>query len=228
MGLISLILISLAITSNLAYDYSKRGINWAQEGDPDFNPACTGTSQSPINIIRAETVPLSVEDIGPMRYACGDVSGKFLNNGHTLKFETSDGNPIVSEQSYMTGGPLNDDKYYFWQLHLHWGFWNCNGSEHTVDNGRFPAELHLVHVLEYFIGEDGTIDPLVFSTPGGLSVLGIFLDTEAESSAKTSWFNVRQIWFSMPLCNNYSKNIFIAYCGCCPRNCRLQGFFIYS
>ena len=190
---ISVIFICIFITPSFAYDYSSRGINWALEGDPDFNPACAGTSQSPINIIRTDTIQLCEKDIGPMRYACGDVTGKFLNNGHTLKFETSDGNPLVSEQSYMTGGPLNEAKYYFWQFHLHWGFWNCNGSEHTIDNSRFPAELHLVHIREDFIGLDGSIDPLVYSTPGGLSVLGIFLDTVAKSSAKTNWFDVSKV-----------------------------------
>ena len=190
MDLISVISISIVITSSFAYDYSSRGVSWAKEGNPDFVQACTGNSQSPINIIRADTIQVTEDDIGPMRYACGDVTGKFLNNGHTLKFETSDGNPIVSDQSYMTGGPLYDIKYHFWQFHLHWGFWNCNGSEHTIDNSRFPAELHLVHVSEDFIRANGSIDPMVFSTPGGLSVLGIFLDTVTESSAKTNWFNV--------------------------------------
>ena len=57
---------------------------------------------------------------------------------------------------------------------------------------RFPAELHLVHVHEDFILEDGTIDPLAFETPGGLSVLGIFLDVTNDKSAlkETAWFEV--------------------------------------
>ena len=184
------ILLTVIVTSNFAFDYSSRGVNWAIEGDNDFNPACAGFNQSPINIIRDETIQLTESDIKPMRHACGDVAGKFLNNGHTLKFETSDRNPVVSDHSFMTGGPLNDIKYHFWQFHLHWGFWNCNGSEHTIDNGRFPAELHLVHVLEDFVQANGSINETALSTPGGLSVLGIFLDTVSDNSKATNWFNV--------------------------------------
>ena len=200
MKITSVIFIFLAsiVTLTFAFDYSFRGVNWAQDGDNDFNPACAGSNQSPINIIRSDTIHLTESDVKPMRHACGDVAGKLINNGHTIKFETNDGNPIVSDHSYMTGGPLNDTKYHFWQFHLHWGFWNCNGSEHTVDNSRFPAELHLVHVREDFLQANGSIDPVAFSTPGGLSVLGIFLDTVSDHSAATSWFHVS-------LKNNYSR-----------------------
>ena len=118
-----------------AWDYSSRGIDWATVDDDDYIANCAGTSQSPINIVRQDTI-LVEDELKPLRKACGDVVGKFKNNGHTLKFETADGNPIVSDISFMTGGPLEDSKYFFLQFHLHWGYWNCNGSEHTVDNNR--------------------------------------------------------------------------------------------
>ena len=124
------------LSTSCAWDYSSRGINWATEGDDDYNANCAGTSQSPINIVRQDTIQVPLDELEPLRKACGDVVGKFKNTGHTLKFETSDGNPVVSDNSYMSGGPLKDSKYHFLQLHLHWGYWDCNGSEHTVDNNR--------------------------------------------------------------------------------------------
>ena len=134
----------MLISLSFAWDYSSRGINWATEGDPDYVAACAGASQSPINILTEETIQLCEDDLPPLRKTCGDIIGKFKNNGHTLKFEPEDGNPVVSTRSYMSGGPLNDVKYYFWQFHLHWGFWDCPGSEHTVNNNRcsFSISIH--------------------------------------------------------------------------------------
>ena len=58
---------------------------------------------------------------------------------------------------------------------------------------RFPAELHIVHVKEDFVGADGSVDYSgAFSADDGLAVLGIFIDDSAETlSAKTKWFSVR-------------------------------------
>ena len=57
---------------------------------------------------------------------------------------------------------------------------------------RFPAELHLVHVREDFVHENGTIDLAALSNPEGLSVLGIFIDIADNSTSPlyTAWFDV--------------------------------------
>ena len=55
---------------------------------------------------------------------------------------------------------------------------------------RFPAELHLVHVHEDFVLKDGSIDPIAFETPGGLAVLGIFLNVNNNTPKETAWFEV--------------------------------------
>ena len=124
------------ITATQAWDYSFHGIDWATEGNENYNQNCAGRSQSPINIVRQDAILVPQNVLKPLRKACGDVVGKIKNNGHTLKFETSDGKPVVSNSSFMSGGPLEDSKYFFLQFHIHWGYWNCNGSEHTVDNNR--------------------------------------------------------------------------------------------
>ena len=45
----------------------------------------------------------------------------------------------------MSGGPLTKP-YQLLQLHFHWGGADDRGSEHTIDNKRFPLEMHLVHL----------------------------------------------------------------------------------
>lgn len=116
------------------------GVNWGDPGDPDYVENCGGQRQSPINVIRADTIQISKDDISDIRLSCtGDIEGKFINNGHTLKFETLDGNPIVSSKDYLSGGPLGSSKYHFLQFHLHWGYYDCPGSEHVVDNNRYSS-----------------------------------------------------------------------------------------
>ncbi|CAH0559003.1 unnamed protein product [Brassicogethes aeneus] len=47
------------------------------------------------------------------------------------------------ERPYIAGGPLRDN-YVFSQLHFHWGTNDMEGSEHTTDGMKHPAELHVV------------------------------------------------------------------------------------
>ena len=119
-----------------AYDYNSLGTDWSDPDAAGYVATCVGDRQSPINIVRADAIP--DDSLPPLRPSCGEITdGKFKNSdGHTIKLETADGNPVVSDHDYMTGGPLGTDKYYFWQFHLHWGHYDCAGSEHTVDQNR--------------------------------------------------------------------------------------------
>ncbi|KAB0404681.1 hypothetical protein E2I00_019639, partial [Balaenoptera physalus] len=78
----------------------------------------------------------------------------------------------------ISGGPL-ENHYRLKQFHFHWGAVNEWGSEHTVDDHVYPAELHLVHwnavkyqnYTEAVMGEDG------------LAVVGVFLKLGAHHEA---------------------------------------------
>ena len=167
---------------NASWDYSSLGLDWAEDIEE-----CAGTNQSPINIVRADA--MIVNDLPPLRKTCATVEGKFKNdNGHTLKFELADGKALFSPDECLTSGPFGDTKYFFLQFHLHWGSETCNGSEHTIDFNRFPADLHMVHVKEDYVMEDGTVDTsAAFAAPDGLAVLGIFIK---EGTDDTTWFDV--------------------------------------
>ena len=56
----------------------------------------------------------------------------------------------------ITGGPLGDAVYRLLQFHFHWGSNRFSGSEHAVQNRRYPSELHFVHVLDDHLADVGT------------------------------------------------------------------------
>ena len=156
------------------WDYASLGANWGNPDDADYEENCAGQKQSPITIAWEDIYedldnyndsnddydnPF-VYDLAPLHVSCGILSGKFQNTGHNLQFVAADGNPIVTDSDFLSGGPLGSSKYFFWQLHLHWGSSHCEGSEHLVNGQRFPAELQLVHVKEDFISGNGTVDPV--------------------------------------------------------------------
>lgn len=58
------------------------------------------------------------------------------------------------------------------QFHAHWGTCDNTGSEHTVDNHSYSAELHFVH---YNMEKYRTLSRAA-RHPDGLVVLGVFVD----------------------------------------------------
>ena len=119
-----------------AWDYQSLGLSWADSSHADYDATCAGSRQSPINIVRSEATVVGQDDLPRLRKTCSLVEGKFTNNGHTLKFELTDGKAVFSEKEYLSGGPYGSVKYFFLQFHLHWGSTDCEGSEHTVDSNR--------------------------------------------------------------------------------------------
>ncbi|XP_063067377.1 carbonic anhydrase 9 isoform X2 [Engraulis encrasicolus] len=63
-----------------------------------------------------------------------------------------------------------DRPYYAAQLHFHWGTVEEPGSEHTIDNVHFPAEIHVVHYNSKYANISEAANK-----PDGLAVLGAFI-----------------------------------------------------
>lgn len=114
--------------------------------DPAFAACGDGREQSPIDLAGAERHDLS--EIG-FDYAPSPIS--VLNTGHTIQVNYEPGSGIV----------LNGRRYELDQFHFH------HRSEHTVDGGDFPLELHLVHA----------------DAGGALAVVGIFLEEGGANEA---------------------------------------------
>ncbi|KAJ9579380.1 hypothetical protein L9F63_024512, partial [Diploptera punctata] len=69
------------------------------------------------------------------------VKMKITNSGHTVIISGKWG----KERPYIGEGPLPENGYVFSQMHFHWGEYDNDGSEHTVDGKRYPMEMHVVH-----------------------------------------------------------------------------------
>ncbi|KAJ8260814.1 hypothetical protein COCON_G00165370 [Conger conger] len=124
---------------------------------------CGGHSQSPINIGTREAIfHPKLPAIKLEGYDLTDEESlKLVNNGHTLQLSLPDTMRIVSGF---------DDTFLAAQLHFHWGTKEDPGSEHTIDNVHFPAEIHVVHYNSKYhnISEAA-------SKVDGLAVLGAFI-----------------------------------------------------
>ncbi|KAG7476508.1 hypothetical protein MATL_G00083760 [Megalops atlanticus] len=86
---------------------------------------------------------------------------RLLNNGHTLQLSLPNTMRIVKGF---------DSVFLAAQLHFHWGTKEVPGSEHTIDDVHFPAEIHMVHYNSKYANISEAA-----SKPDGLAVLGAFI-----------------------------------------------------
>lgn len=131
---------------------------------PDLFPTCGGTRQSPVALITSQTIwdftlkPFEFENYDHM-----PMTVTLTNTGHSVQVN-------MDVQASVAGGSLAGE-YTFHQFHFHWGAADTRGSEHTVDNVRFPAELHLVHYRKIY----GSWDEALLHGDG-VAVVSIMLE----------------------------------------------------
>ncbi|XP_029781956.1 carbonic anhydrase 5A, mitochondrial [Suricata suricatta] len=129
-----------------------------------------GTRQSPINIRRRDSIydprlkPLQVS------YAA-DSCLCVWNTGYFFQVEFDD----CTEGSGISGGPL-ENHHRLRQFHFHWGAVDACGSEHTVDDHVYPAELHLVH---WNPAKYGSYEEAVLGERG-VAVIAVFVQLGAR------------------------------------------------
>ncbi|KAI1905170.1 hypothetical protein AGOR_G00013380 [Albula goreensis] len=128
---------------------------------------CSGHSQSPINIETKEAIFDSrLPKIKLEGYDLSDAESlRLVNNGHTLQLSLPNTMRIVSGF---------DTTFLAAQLHFHWGTKEVPGSEHTIDNVHFPAEIHVVHYNSKYANISEAA-----SKSDGLAVLGAFIGLAA-------------------------------------------------
>jgi len=154
-----LVLGVVSVFANVSYEGDNGPSHWAEE-----YPSCGGNAQSPININSEKSKFVwRMRQLKFHKYGAA-LSGSFVNNGHSMQF-----NPTDSPVQVFRGGPLNGE-YQFTQFHFHWGSDDTVGSEHTVDDFRFPLEMHLVHTNTKYA--DNATEALY--NDDGLAVIGIF------------------------------------------------------
>ncbi|XP_058974635.1 carbonic anhydrase 2 [Musca domestica] len=108
-------------------DYSEN------EEFPKWGGTCdTGTRQSPINLSLRSAIKGVYEKLEGDNHDKSITELSMVNTGHSVQLSDFD---VDIE---LEGGPLKDE-YVLEQIHFHW--W----SEHTIENVRYPFEMHMVH-----------------------------------------------------------------------------------
>lgn len=87
--------------------------------------ACSGMSQSPVNISGATTHL----NLSKLIFSYSTTSAEIENNGHTIEFACEPGNTLT----------IGGTQYELLQFHYH------AQSEHQVDGKKYPLEVHFVH-----------------------------------------------------------------------------------
>lgn len=131
----------------------------------EFPVSKEGKRQSPINIVTESVVQSSCEQ-NPIKWVydptkCLNVE----NTGSSWKVN------VDGKGSNLQGGCLNGE-YELWQFHAHWGKCNDYGSEHTVNDKKYAAELHLVHWNRTKYSSPN----IAAGEPDGLAVLGLLME----------------------------------------------------
>lgn len=135
-----------AVDSTTSPQTSARPVHWGYEGEngptkwasltPVYALCGEGKSQSPINIVKADTKGGAKWRLDykttSLRIAHNEHMEDIIDNGHTIQI-------TVDEGSTFTFG---DNTYSLKQFHFH------TPSEHTIDGQHAPMEMHMVHQSE--------------------------------------------------------------------------------
>ena len=128
------------------YSGSEGPAHWGDLA-PEFATCKTGHSQSPVNIVGAQSAVLPA-----IQFEYKPTALHIINNGHTIEINYAPGSFIR----------IGDKRYELKQFHFH------HPSEETIKGKRFPIELHLVHsdangnfAVVSVLLEEGPANPLV-------------------------------------------------------------------
>ena len=129
--------------------------------------------QSPIDIVTADAA--ANPELTDLQFGDGwttPITGTYRNGGHNVQFDPTDANnPAVYTTNYL-------GQYQILQMHMHWGRNDQEGSEHTVNGGQYPLELHFVH------SKVGATD----NTAGDyLAVVGVFAEANDSMEISGVW-----------------------------------------
>lgn len=99
------------------------------------------------------------------------------NNGHSVSMSIpKDTLGKMEKLPYIFGGKLRNE-YEAEGLHFHWGDKNNRGSEHVLNDIRYPMEMHIIHRNTKY---KTVAEALGFED--GLCVLGFFYQIQEHES----------------------------------------------
>lgn len=126
-GMLTVTAITVGVLSNSkthwSYSGSEGPSKWG-ELNKKYSMCLNGKEQSPINITKAVKTKLH-----PLIFNEGGKATTFVNNGHTVQANISNGNSLE----------IDGSSYNLLQYHFH------TPSENIIDGKSYPLEMHLVH-----------------------------------------------------------------------------------
>ena len=146
------------------------------QGEPEADdPPCTHARQSPININTCRTKPRIASRLFLKNFDATPSSFNLSNTGKdVMAWMTWEGQspPTVSGAGLPgTFSPFAID--------MHWGVNDSIGSEHTVNGGRYPLELHIqCSNVKY----DNLQEAL--ANVDGIAVVGVFFSLDAKHGGR--------------------------------------------
>ncbi|ALC43469.1 CAH2, partial [Drosophila busckii] len=172
---------------------------------------CSGKYQSPINIDEMSVVKKRFPEFNYYNWNRTPKSVRLTNNGHTVLVTMT---YHQNKEPQVLHGPLQTESpYQFEQFHFHWGENDTIGSEDTINNRAYPAELHVVmRSLAYTnfseaLGKDHGIAVLAFFFKVTQADNPNYSDfTELLTSIKNKDQSV-DMDIAKPLSNFVSKNL---------------------
>ncbi|XP_053367591.1 uncharacterized protein LOC128541267 [Clarias gariepinus] len=152
-----------------------------------LSPHCSGTRQSPINIVTANvTTDNNLRAFTFNGFSDNSTVLSITNTGKTVKIALDDHMMSVS------GGGLQN-QYNSSQIHFHWGNGSSiTGSEHTVDGRQYAMEMHIVNIR-------ADLSPTAAASDStGYAVLGFFIEATNDSGTPGSWNNLTSFLSKIP------------------------------
>ena len=149
--------------------------DWSYHGRDDPStwkyhfPACSGSRQSPINVVPKHTIFDAGLDDLVVNYE-PSITAELQNNGHTVKATFKTGMSNISGAGLLS-------TYRALQVHFHWGSDDSYGSEHQVLGKKYPLEIHIVHFNTKYPNAS-----VAMKKEDGLAVLGIFAEISEKDN----------------------------------------------
>ena len=173
-------LVGIILTACLVFATANAAdkVEFSYDEQEEWSGVCVDDNtgrQSPINIVTEDVRESS--RLTELRLGDGwrmPISGKYRNNGpgKNVQFDpTNSTRPSVMTTNYL-------GNYSVLQMHMHWGANNGQGSEHTVDRGSYPLELHFVHQK---MGEPNS------TIRDDFAVIGVFAEADNSMPISGVW-----------------------------------------
>lgn len=160
-------------------------------------PCQVGQMQSPIDLSSTAVKPFIHAPITYRNYYNGKFNkhykGLLKNNGKTVVWYANhkDTTKVIGGKKWKWrcpsirdgpyGGLTHTHAYYLYAIHFHWGdvAVATHGSEHTIDGMAYPLEMHLIHIEDRYINDEGKVDFAAAANDAhGLSVLAVLFKVD--------------------------------------------------